>query len=309
MSFPLAIAGFEVFIPEGRIPIEDIINDVEADPIPGIGPKASFSDFLDKTMKLQHVSESREACHELMEIALEQFLKRGLLGAEEVDMLVVLQEPSSRIPDNFGQHIINKFGFTNAYSMNMGGNHCANVEAALPMLMRTPYKNILMLGGLHTRGLSKRIYGGFGIVGDAGGVIWLSATSRLAELISFEYNVNPKLHRGQTGDSPVIENFKLYTELLDELKKNAPEHYAAIKKIIIQNANPLLPTQIVGMKGLDKKTIFTENLGRYGHLGVVDTIINLKDVLTGPELTKGDKVLCISSGLYGSLVANIFEMN
>jgi hypothetical protein len=308
MSYHLAIAGFEMFIPEGRISIDDIVNDVQTDPIPGVGPKASYSDFLAKTMGLKEISQSNQACHEMMENVLDIFIKQGAISAEEVDVLVILQESSNLVPENFGQQLIHRFGLKNAYSINIGGNHCANIEAVMPILLRTPVNNILMIGGMKETGLSKRIYGGFGIVGDGAGLIWLSHKKRLAELNSYGHNVNPALHRGQTGDSPVIENFKLYTELLDELKAREPEQYAAVKKIIIQNANPLLPTQIVGMKGLDKQAIFKDNLGRYGHLGVVDSIINLRDVIMNSGLVSGDKIMSLSTGLYGSLVANIFEI-
>lgn len=309
MSFNLAIAGFEVFIPEGRVAVKDIIDDVAEDNIPGAGTKAVFSKFLNETMGLQQVSKSEGPCTEMMEAVLEQFMQKKLVDPADVELVVVLQETATNLPINFGQHILHKGGFTNATSVNMGGNHCANIESVLPMLMRGPQKNILVLCGWRETGLSDRIYGAFGIVGDSAGLIWLSSTRRTAELVSFEQKTNIALHQGQTGSSPVIENFKLYTQLLDGLKTKYPEHFAGIKKIVIQNANPLLPTQMVGMKGLDKNTIFTDNLGRYGHLGPVDSVINLRDVLASGELSSGDKILSLTSGLYGSLAANIFQLN
>jgi len=309
MSFPLAIAGFQVYIPEGRIPVKDIINDVPEDTIPGAGTKALFSEFMEKTMGLQQVSKSETPCTQMMEEVLDRFLERKLVDPADVDLVVVLQETATNLPVNFGQYILHKGGFVNGSSMNMGGNHCANIESVLPMLMRSPYKNVLVLCGWLEHGLADRIYGAFGIVGDSAGLIWLSSTNRLAELVSFEQKTNIALHQGQTGSSPIIENFKLYTQLLDALKAKYPEHYVGIKKIIIQNANPLLPTQMVGMKGLDKNVIFKDNLGRYGHLGPVDSVINLRDVFEGGGLSSGDKILSLTSGLYGSLAANIFQLN
>jgi 3-oxoacyl-[acyl-carrier-protein] synthase III len=308
MNFPLALAGFEVFVPEERVAVSEIINDYEGDQIPGAGTKVAFSDFMSKTMGLQSVSKSNISCQEMVENTIDHFLKRGLVNPNDIDMLVVLQEPTTGNPINFGQHLVHKFGLQNSATITMGGNHCANIEVALPMLMRSHYKNVLVVCGITEKGLSDRIYGAFGIVGDAAGLTWLSASTRLAELISFEHKVNPALYQGQTGDSPVIENFKLYTTVLDTLKAKSPADYAAIKKIIIQNANPLLPTQIVGMKGLDKNKIFKDNLGRYGHLGPVDSVINLRDVFATGDLESGDKILSLTTGLYGSLAANIFEV-
>jgi hypothetical protein len=308
MNFPLALAGFEVFVPEERVAVSEIINDYEGDQIPGAGTKAAFSDFMDKTMGLASVSKSNISCQQMVENTIDQFFKRGLVQPAEIDMLVVLQEPTTGNPINFGQYLVHKFGLVNSATFNMGGNHCANIEVALPLLMRSHYKNVLVLCGITEIGLSKRIYGAFGIVGDAAGLIWLSVSNRLAELVSFEHRVNPALHQGQTGDSPVIENFKLYITVLDSLKAKSPAEYAAVKKIIIQNANPLLPMQIVGMKGLDKKKIFKDNLGRHGHLGPVDSVINLRDVFASGDLNSGDKLLSLTTGLYGSLAANIFEV-
>ena len=112
-------------------------------------------------------------------------------------------------------------------------------------------------------------------------------------------------------------SFKRKTNILDmskltELLERNNIDFDEIKYIIPQNLNKMLSKLDAKNLGINYKNFFVNNISRCGHIGDVDTVMNLKDFYESNLVKQGEKYLIVTSGAIGTsltYVAVLLENN
>lgn len=315
--FDTRIAHIRYYIPENRVPVEDIINRVSDKHIPAVfTSKEAYIDFIKNELKVHTIRvEELMNDREMLTNTVEQFFTDGAAEPDEIDLIIVAQEEDQRQQANPGQFIQYEFELANAYVLNVSGNHCANIDHALTLASHLAnsnnhINNILILGNVKIANPVGRLVGTYGILSDASGAMLLKKDakglclkdSRMLSAGRF-YEVN--LNR---DDSLIL--CKYYVKTLKELLQQADVLPHQVAHIITQNANPLLTNQCLEMAGLDIEKIFTANQTKYAHLDCLDFLVNLKDLSTTIDSTKKEGfILSFGTGWAGSYIASLLSYN
>jgi hypothetical protein len=162
--------------------------------------------------------------------------------------------------------------------------------------------------------VEKRLFGAYAIVGDAAGIMLITRNPvgdgkyslRLHDQV---FVSTGRLYNADVNDDNSIAHCIGYVKCISDLIKKNSINDNHIEKILIQNANPLMITQCMASAGLNKNKIFTENVGKYGHMDYVDFTINLKDILDNGLTDKDRYILTFGTGHTGSYVSCLFAIN
>ena len=101
-------------------------------------------------------------------------------------------------------------------------------------------------------------------------------------------------------------------ETIKELLERNNIDFDEIKYIIPQNLNKMLSKLDAKNLGINYKNFFVNNISRCGHIGDVDTVMNLKDFYESNLVKQGEKYLIVTSGAIGTsltYVAVLLENN
>ncbi len=284
--YDIKIAHISYYVPENKLPVNDLIDSVSDKYIPAIfAGKEEYADFIKSELKVDSIRvENKLNDKEMLANTVEQLFIDGAADPTDIDLIILAQEEDQRQTLNLGQYIQYEFDLENAYVINLSGNHCANIDHALTLASQIAdnneaINNVLILGNVKINNMAERLVGTYGVLSDGSGTILLRKDGKgpalkRSKIISAGRFYDINLNR---DDSLIL--LKYYMKCLKQLLERSGVVPGDISHIITQNANPLLINQCLEMVGLDTNKIFTANQTRYSHLDCLDVLVNLKDLV------------------------------
>ena len=306
------IGYLDYYIPDHELPVPGFLAQLKDKDIPVLFPgKAEFGDFIDSVLRLDSIRiEEQMDEMEMLEALIQKMFDAGIVKPAAIHLIILLFEEKIEGKKNPGHFLQYKFGMSNATVLNLSGNHCANFDVAIGLaarLCREETRNILILSVTKNRIPSERIVGTYGILGDGAALAIVRTEDKVLELKDQAIIAKGMLYEADmTKNNTLIHTRSIRKEVSDILRRNSLVA-ADIDKVITQNANPLLLLQTLTEMGFDPKSIFTENIGRYGHLGMIDLVVNLDGVIRLPCCHRGARILTIGLGWAGTYVVTLFE--
>jgi 3-oxoacyl-[acyl-carrier-protein] synthase III len=273
------------FVPNGRIPIEQIFLDAkENGKLPSVFNSAEEGiGYFRNKLGLQMVSHSQGLTEEeMLANLLSQFINAGIIDKKDIDLIISIGDNygnSERMP-NISHYLQNLYGFLNADVLIFSGNQCANTEYAVlfseAMLKAQAFTNIVIINANIYRKNADRIVGTYGIHGDGAGIIYLNSDEYGGiEVIGGHSYTNGILYNANFKNVSSLELYKNYMTCLLGFIQKFKIRPLDISSIIIQNANYLLINHCLQNLGFDTKLLYLENINKYGHLDSIDFIVNL----------------------------------
>ncbi|WP_338356178.1 3-oxoacyl-[acyl-carrier-protein] synthase III C-terminal domain-containing protein [Yeosuana marina] len=269
-----------------------------------------FIDYSKKTLGLESVIvETKKTLEEMVLHLLEKNISAGSIVFEEIDYILIAPDLDKQLKDLEIQ-IIKKYKITKANILRVSQNYCVNIDVAIGMACKLlskerNIKKILVISGSKLDySLKERIVGGYGVMGDAAGLILLSGNRQSGILKVCEQNVLNEVGNDSNTlkEGSAFLHLKAYLQCLNSLGNLKDEN---IDSIILHNANHLLIEEALTYAGLDIRKIYKINQKKYGHLGTTDLILNLTTYLA---YSKNDSsILSLNLGISGTYVATIFR--
>lgn len=314
------ITYIDYYIPEEEMIITDLLENIDVKSVPpSFKTKLEYAVFIESILKLKSIRvETKLDAADMIGVLIERMFNTQDVKAEEIDVVMFAQEPEAFRKKNLAKYLQHRFKMSNAYTVNVSGNLCANNEIALKIagsLCRShkDVNSILIVSAAKPESIDKRVFGTFAIAGDAAGIMLVSSKNR-----GGKYNLrlldNVIMSDGSFHDVDVnvdssLVHCKSYSMCIMELIKKNSLRDESIEKIIIPNANTMMISQCLAAAGLKTNKIFSNNIGKYGHMDCVDFPINLKDMLDEGIVNKNRYVFSFGTGSIGTYVSSLLSFN
>lgn len=305
----------DYYIPEDKISIEQLLEDVDECYFPTAFPdKEEYTLFAESVLNLDHIRITKDLdSKDMVNGLIKKMFTMISVIPSEIDFVITTQDAGEDYTKNFGQYLINEYNLSNATTVNISGNHCANLDVAFSIadkFIKSGKDYVLVIDILKVKSSKNRIIGSYGILGDSSGILLFSSTNSIITLIDTYTLVNGKLFDADLNKDYSMLHIKYYLSGIQKLRSRHQSEFLNLRSIIVQNANPLLITQAIKLSGLDTGLIFTENFGLFGHMNSLDFLINLKSVVQDNLfLNAGDCVLSIGVGWAGTYVFTLLKIN
>lgn len=309
----IGIGFLDYYIPKNIKDIQSLVDELSDSNIPkSFKNKEEFLMFTEYVLGLESVRIETELNEtQLLGKLIENMFESHIIEPGLIDLVVICQEPKPNQSVNLGQFLMHEYQMSNAFSMIWSGNQCCNMEVAVQSIvgmMRNNIRlnNVLLLSSIVSNSSGERIIDTYGIYGDGAGLILLNKDP----ILTFDdaYLVTENSFHNTTLNSDAVsihaENiYKCFNGLLernDDLKEN-------VDQIIVQNANSMLVTQCLASIGVDKTKLFDLNLSKYGHLGCIDFVVNLKDAIENRNNAAVlSQILTFGIGFSGTYISSLY---
>jgi 3-oxoacyl-[acyl-carrier-protein] synthase III len=308
------ITYIDYYIPKEELSIANFLENIDMASIPkNFNGKQEYGEFAASVLNLKSIRiESRLDEAEMIGGLIERLFDTREVKPEDIDVMILAQEKSPHQKVNLPQFLQHKYKMSKAYIVTASGNYCANVEVALniaDLLVKGSdrLKNILIVSFLKVENMEKRVFATYGIVGDAAGIMLLNSDRGKIKLIDNEIISRGMLYNVDLNKDNSLIHSKYYAKCIVDLMKKNSLNNNNIKRVIIQNANPLMISQILDSRGLGSGKIFTANIGKYGHMDCLDFLINLKDLTDNETFNKDDFILAFGTGYAGTYISSLFS--
>ena len=315
MHKPFNLRYLDYYVPKDYLTVEDFVSGLDEQSIPAnFSNREDYLIFLDAVLGLNNIKTERSFNQgEMLGQLIEKMIDENVLEPKELDLIITTDEVVLSSKDNFGKFIQCQYGFENAFVMNVSGNHCANIAMAWDLINRNYHNsglnNVLIVNTSLTQVNDDRVIGSYGVLGDGAGLMLLQRGEGLCTMVDNISLSNGSLHKVDMGKDYSLVHLKYSIKCIRQLFEKNNIDSTNIIKVISQNANPLLITNAMMECGLNYDKIFTDNLGTYGHIGCLDMIINLKDMLNSNDLHGGDHIMLYNMGWAGSYVSSLLQLN
>jgi 3-oxoacyl-[acyl-carrier-protein] synthase III len=307
------IGYLDYYIPDQTLPVEGFLAQLEDKDIPVLFPgKAEFGDFIDNVLRLDSIRiEEQMGETEMLEDLIQKMFDEQVVEPADVQLIILLFEDKIEGKKNPGHFLQYKFGMSNATILNLSGNHCANLDVAIGLAARLcqgETRNILILSVTKKQSPEGRVVGTYGILGDGAALAIVRREDKVLDLKDQVMIAKGMLYEADMTKNNTLVHTRYIRKSVNEILRRNSLAAADIDKVVIQNANPLLQLQTLTEMNFDPKSVFTENIGRYGHLDTIDLVVNLHGVIGLPCSREGARILTIGLGWAGTYVATLFEI-
>ena len=310
----MSISQIEYYIPSTALYINDLIQKVEEDSLSSEFPTLElYENFIKDFLKLESIRvETQLEAHEMIEKVVNNAIEKEKFKPEDIDLIFFVPGAYKRKFENIGQYVQYKCGMNNAFTIELSGNDCVNIEMAVKigvdlLKVQNNYKNILIVGAAKIDDPNARIIGSYGVYGDAAGLILLNLDNPIIRCHDVVNISNGKLYGALIDKVSVLDHCKYLLKSLNNLMNRNNLKDIVIDDVIIQNANPLLTKQCLNSKGYKEELIFKENLSAYGHLNQLDFLVNIKDLLDRKKEEKQRNFITLGFGWAGSYVSSFMS--
>jgi 3-oxoacyl-[acyl-carrier-protein] synthase III len=305
-----AVTYLDYYIPREQLPVADLIASIAEGHLPAsFEGKEDYAAFVADVLELDAVMvetgmDGAGMIHGLLQKLFDSGFPPGA-----VDLIVVVQDTREERINNSGHYFQHAFHMSSANILQMGGNHCCNMEVSLRYILRLmdsdpTLKNVLFIGYLkHLRG-EDRIIGSYAIEGDGAGIMMVQKGGAGWSMPAAHMLTNGALYAADMNADNSLLHCKYYVKCLRELLQRNHLTGRDIGGVIIQNANKLLTEQCLAAAGIDPGAIFLGNYGRYGHLDCLDFIVNLKDI-GALGVQPGSRWLSFGTGWAGTYISSL----
>ncbi|MTI25709.1 hypothetical protein, partial [Fulvivirga kasyanovii] len=271
--------------------------------------------FTQAVLGLEYLKIETENNHEeLLDKLIKKMLGSCEIKPEDIDLIILTEEKRLDTKKNLGKYIQHRYSMANAFVLNISGNHCANMAYAWTMVNKCfshtdHIKNILILNASITDAICDRVIGTYGVLSDGAGLMLLKKERGICSLLDTVALSKGALNKVDMNQDNSITHLKYTNRSIMELLTRNAVQINQVKKIITQNANPMLLTNALAAESFDLDRIFIDNIGRLGHIDSVDFIVNLKDVIDSGTLNKNDLLVAFNMGWAGSYVSSLISLN
>lgn len=156
----------------------------------------------------------------------------------------------------------------------------------------------LILSTCKVKHLQKR-YMGFTVVGDGAGIIEMKAKDYSYEIC--DYNFKSCSFDENDIVRSRISIVKKGVEVIQQLTSKNGLRWDDIELFVPQNLNKKVYTSLYArLLRFPKEKMFLDNIGVGGHVGDVDVIVNLKDVIDSKKIHVGNKMILYGIGSFGN---------
>lgn len=315
----IGITYIDYYIPEEELAVTHFLEHIDVKSMPpGFKNKQEYAMFIEGILKLKSIRvEPKLDAAGMMGQLVERMFNTQNIKPEEIDIIMFVQEPEVIARKNVAKYLQYEYKMNKAYTINVSGNHCANNEVALDLAssllqQRKDLNNILVVSVSKMETLDKRVFGTFALVGDAAGLMLINNQNvgkYNLGLVDNEIISDGSFHDVNVNEDSSLIHCKSYSKCITDLVKKNSLSSEDIEKIIIPNANTLLVSQCLAAAGLDTKKIFSNNLGKYGHMDCVDFLINLRDMLDEGIVNKNRYIFSFGTGSAGSYISSLLSIN
>jgi 3-oxoacyl-[acyl-carrier-protein] synthase III len=308
------IRYIDYYLPADTIDVNEFVDQLRTETIPkSFSDREEYKTFATTVLELKRVRvENKLTGSEMLSALLETMFKKNELDPLAIDLIVMVSERPVSGDKNLAQFLQYKFGMNNAVTLNMSGNHCANLDVIVSIIATlgsVNIKNVLILNSTLVLDADQRVIGTYGILGDAAGIIVLSSDVSIFSIVDYYLMNSGRLHAADVEIDNTLLHSKNILKCIRALTHKTQIRVDDIKKVVLQNANPLLNARILSNAGIDPDKIYTYNFGRYGHLDCLDFVVNLTDLYRSPELRSGDLILTLGMGWAGAYASILFSRN
>ncbi|MEV0222606.1 3-oxoacyl-[acyl-carrier-protein] synthase III C-terminal domain-containing protein [Streptomyces sp. NPDC050704] len=257
---------------------------------------------------------------------------RGLDGGE-VDALLLI---GGRVPDYFvaseATRVQHEAGLTGALSLTVTDLGCAASSAALltarALLESTPaWRRVVIAHGCRPAG-PRRLRKPVTVNGDAGMAVLvephggmrivdmvMETDGRYWDLFRVEYRDRPHqdwqevcVDEPRYSFSLAVESQKRFTALNERLLARQRLSLADVDHFVMQNLSEGAYRFYEEGLGITFAAVCRDNLRRYGHLGPIDILANLRDGVESGELAPGDLVLVMNNSPVAAWSSTLIEV-
>lgn len=312
----MSVTYLDYYIPGEELPVESFLDTLTPGAIPGsFKDKQEYAWFIENILKLKSIRvETKLDETGMVGGLLERMFETQDIKPGDIDLIIFAQDLEYVRQRNLAKCLQHQHGMKNAFTVNVTGNHCANIDVALKLVNsmsqeKSNLNHVLIVGVKKNNSVDDRIFGTYGILGDGAGIMVVSnkpGKYRL-NLIDSVVISDGSFHNVDLNTDTSVVHCQNYVKCIaDLLEKNAlnPDK---IEKVVIQNANPLMISQCLASKGLTNDRIFADNQGKYGHLDCLDFLINLKDILDGQMKNKDGYILSFGTGYAGTYISSLLS--
>jgi|SRR5579872_407691 len=213
MNKVIHIEYLDCYVPETQLNLADC-PDLETAIDGYFSGREDFLRFSTNVLSLDGIRVERQLDLEGMAMSvLDKYMHRQGVDTRTVKFIIIATDQSDALKD-FGHKILGRFALPRTTVFRISDNYCANIDLAIGLaatLLRAekePGKVIILSGTRRGEGLTGRVVGAYGIVGDSAGITVLSSEE------------GP--HLAEVGGQVVITRGELAE--MDLTKDNTPLH-------------------------------------------------------------------------------------
>lgn len=311
----IGISYMDYYLPNTKLEMSTFLKSISADKVPKTFQNIEeYSMFVEVILGLENIRiEEHKNDFQMLETLIDKMFLTQPITAEQIDVIMVVQNNRPNQTINLGQCIQYKKNLKNAFVINLTGNQCTNVEVAISVARsmisgNNTFNNILILASNRIEDNEQRIIDSYGIYGDGAGLVMVSRDS-LVEHVDSNILCNGSLYDYKSNPEVNSVHSEYYMNCIKTILTRNSLDPTDIDKVIIQNANPLLITQCLSSIGIESERIFDKNLSSYGHLDCLDFIINLKDFIDFVKLDNKSTVLAFGVGFSGTYISSLYRLH
>ena len=308
------IEYLDCYLPETKLNLADCPDHLAEDIGAYFSDREDFLHFSTSVLFLDNIRvERRLDLEKMVMLLLDQYVQRQGAVARTVKYLIIATDYSYDLKD-FGHHIFHRLAVPRSTVFRVADNYCANIDiaiglaAALLRAKQEPSRAIIIAGARLGDGLAGRVVGTYGILGDSAGIMVLSNDegSHLAEVSGQVVVTRGELAEMDLTQDNTLLHLQSYSTCLKELLLQSGLLPSMVDQVVIHNANQLLLQQVIKSCGISTRTINKLNLGKFGHLGTCDLVLNLKTILEQDDKAAGN-IVSLNLGIIGTYVSTLFR--
>lgn len=319
-----SVTSWAATLPHRRVPVADLPE------FDGLG-----TDERDAVQRLgieTVIDDDRFSSAELAATAAADCLASGGVSAEDIDVVLVCQSRSpAYLMSSEATYVQERVGACQAVGFTVADLGCAASSAALRLardLLRAnrAYEHVLIAMGSKPYG-TRRYRPGVTISGDGGAAMLISQGQRRRltevdlqtsgkywDLYRIDYRDTPSSSWVEVCTDPRRYSFQLATEsrnrfrvMIDAILERHQLSLADIDHLVMQNLSQAAFAFYETIFQTPVAQACRRNLGRYGHLGSADIVVNLMAGEESGELGPGSRVLVLNNSPVAAWSVMLYE--
>ena len=313
MEKPIYIEYLDCYIPETKLNLADC-EDLTERTGAYFPSREDFLKYAKSVLELDNVRVERQLdLEKMVMLVLDRYMQRQGIDARTVKYLIIANDYNYALKD-FGHQILQRWAMPNSTVFRVGDNYCVNIDIAIGVattLLRArqePSRAIIISGTKFGNDLAGRVVGTYGILGDSAGITVLSNEegSHLAEVKGQVVITRGELAAMDLTKDYTLLHLRSYSVCLKGLLSQSGLLPSLVDQVVIHNANKLLILQVIKSCGIKIGALNNSNLGKYGHLGSCDLVLNLKTILERDDRAAGN-IVSLNLGIIGTYVSTLFK--
>jgi 3-oxoacyl-[acyl-carrier-protein] synthase III len=299
----IGITYLDYYIPESTIDIRDYFNSIK---LPNFitNNYNSYEEFVEENVNNYECKkipvELKKTPYEMYEYLINKYFQNKS-DLKDIDLVIFTGQLLKYKGLNYSvpHRIIDNFNMNNAMVLEIY-NYCLGIPSSIYtakniMLNDENIKKVMIVSNSFVDDMQKRYLSGTSILGDGAAILILEKTpyNIIKDYIYFnDGSFNSFMLNNSVGISS--KSFMQYIDwgiktIQKIIKKNKLE-IKEIDQFLIQNTHKLIAHFYAKKLAININKIYLKNLQRYGHIGDIDFVLNLKNYMNEIEISP--QVIC-----------------